>query len=57
MLHVLELVIILAVVYGIDQLFTIDSQLVNGVIVAVFAGLTKFARVHDGSPLPDYVNE
>ena len=56
MLHVLELVVILIVVYSVNQVFIIDSTLINGVVIAVLSGLTKFARTHEGSPIKDYVN-
>lgn len=54
--HVLELVIILVVVYGISRFFTIDSQLINGVVIAVLGGLAKFAREHESIPVKDWVN-
>ena len=57
LLHMVELVIVLAILWVINYFFEVDSASLNGVLLVVLAGLAKFARASDSIPLKDFVND
>ncbi len=57
LMHVLELVAVLAVTYGVQRFFQVGNEAILAVVLVVLSGLAKLARAHDAVPLGDYVNE
>lgn len=54
--HVLELVVILAVLWAVNYFFVVDSTEINAVLLVVLSGLAKLARSNGSIPVKDYVN-
>lgn len=57
LLHVVELAVILAAVYGIAKAFGLEQEpAVKDVAILTVAALAKFVRTSDTCGVPDYVN-
>lgn len=58
LLHVVELTVILAVVYGIAWAFGLEQEpAIKDAAILTVAALTKFIRASDVVGIPDYVNK
>lgn len=55
--HTLELVVLIGIAYVVTTFFNLDTETNRYLLTVVLAGIVKFARASEKSPLKDYVND
>jgi len=56
LLHVVELVVVVGVVWVVLSFFGVDAESTKLLVAVAVNAVVKFGRAYDKVPLPDYVN-